>query len=127
MEECAALPGYDISKYFDRAGELKDVKSRDLIAYIKEVIRYEFTAKDFRIWAGTLVTAVKIAEFGATEDLNVAEKNVLAAVDAVGARLGYTHAIAGASYGSPGVIEHYSEGSVIVYYSDYIDELIVAE
>jgi DNA topoisomerase-1 len=127
VEECAALPGYEIFKYHDESGELKDVKSRDLNAYIKEVIGEEFTAKDFRTWAGTLIAATKLAELGATEDLKVAEKNVLSAVDAVAERLGNTRDIARASYISPRVIEHYMEGSVVAYYSERMEEVIAAE
>src|SRR5215212_784239 len=127
VEECAALPGYEVFKYFDDEGELKDVKSRDLNAYVKEVMGPEFTAKDFRTWAGTLIAAAKLAELGATEDAKAAEKNVVAAIDAVAERLGNTRAIARSSYVSPRVIEHYMEGAVIAYYSDRIEEVIVAE
>ena len=127
VEECAALPGYEVFKYYDEEGELKDVKSRELNAYVKEVMGQEFTAKDFRTWAGTLVAAVKLAGLGATEDLKVAEKNVIAAVDAVAQRLGNTRAIARSSYVSPRVIDHYMEGSVVAYYSERIEEIIVAE
>ena len=127
VEECAALPGYEVFKYYDEDGEIKDVKSRDLNAYVKEVMGQEFTAKDFRTWAGTLVAAVKLAELGATEDLKAAEKNVIAAVDAVAQRLGNTRAIARSSYVSPRVIDHYMEGAVVAYYSDRIEEIIVAE
>src|SRR5215213_3168339 len=62
VEECAALPGYEIFKYLDESGEVRDAKARDLNAYIKEVMGEEFTAKDFRTWAGTLFAAVKLAE-----------------------------------------------------------------
>ncbi len=127
VEECAALPGYEVFKYFDDEGELKDVKSRELNAYVKEVMGDEFTAKDFRTWAGTLVAAARLAEFGATVDVKAAEKNVLTAIDAVAERLGNTRAIARSSYVSPRVIEHYMEGAVIAYYSEHIEEVIVAE
>src|SRR5918995_909255 len=36
VEECAALPGYEVFKYYDDSGEGKDVKARDLNAYLKE-------------------------------------------------------------------------------------------
>lgn len=127
VEECVALPGYEVFKYYDEEGEIKDVKSRELNAYIKEIIGEEFTAKDFRTWAGTLVAAVKLAELGATEDLKAAEKNVVEAIDAVAERLGNTRAIARSSYVSPRVIDHYMEGSVVSYYSERIEEVIVAE
>ena len=126
VEECVAFPGYEVFKCCDEEGEVKDVKSRELNAYIKEVIGEVFMAKDFRTWAGTLV-ALKLTELGATEDLKAAEKNVVAVIDAVAERLGNTRAIARSSYVSPRVINHYMEGSVISYYSERIEEVIVAE
>jgi DNA topoisomerase-1 len=127
VERCAALPGHEVFKYRDEEGEIRDVKSRDLNAYVKEVMGEEFTPKDFRTWAGTLIAAVKLAELGVTEDLKVAEQNVLAAVDDVAQRLGNTRDIARASYISPRVIDHYMEGSVIAYYGELVKEIIAAE
>ncbi len=127
VEECVELPGYEIFKYLDESGEVRDVKARDLNAYVKEVMGEEFTPKDFRTWAGTLFAAVKLAEIGATEDLEQAEKNVLEAVDDVAKRLGNTRDIARASYISPRIFDHYMEGSVIAYYGEKIEEVIAAE
>jgi DNA topoisomerase I len=127
VEECAAMPGYEIFKYLDESGEVRDAKARDLNAYVKEVMGEEFTPKDFRTWAGTLFAAVKLAELGATEDLQLAEKNVLEAVDEVAHRLGNTRDIARASYISPRVIDHYMEGSVIAYYGELIEEIVAQQ
>jgi DNA topoisomerase-1 len=127
VEECVALSGYEIFKYRDEGGDIRDVKARDLNAYVKEVMGPEFTPKDFRTWAGTLFAAVKLAELGATEDLGQAEKNVLQAVDDVAARLGNTRDIARASYISPRVIEHYLEGSVVEHHAEQLEEIIAAE
>ena len=127
VEECAALPGYEIFKYLDESGEVRDAKARDLNAYVKEVMGEEFTPKDFRTWAGTLFAAVKLAELGATEDLEQAEKNVLEAVGEVAQRLGNTRDIARASYVSPRVIDHYMEGSVIAYYGELIEEVVAQQ
>jgi DNA topoisomerase-1 len=77
VEERVAFPGYEVFKCCDKEGEVKDVKSHELNAYVKEVIGEVFMAKDFRTWAGTLV-ALKLTELGATEDLKAAEKNVVA-------------------------------------------------
>jgi DNA topoisomerase I len=127
VEECAALPGYEIFKYLDESGEVRGAKARDLNAYVKEVMGEEFTPKEFRTWAGTLFAAVKLAELGATEDLEQAEKNVLEAVDDVAQRLGNTRDIARASYISPRVIDHYMEGSVIAYYGELIEEIVAQQ
>jgi DNA topoisomerase I len=127
VEQCVALLGYEIFKYCDDSGEIRDVKSHDLNAYVKEVMGSHFTPKDFRTWAGTLIAAVKLAELGATADLDQAEKNVLEAVDDVAHLLGNTRDIARASYISPRIIDHYMEGSVIAYYGELVEEIIAAE
>jgi DNA topoisomerase I len=127
VEECAALPGYEIFKYLDESGEVRNAKARDLNAYVKEVMGEEFTPKDFRTWAGTLFAAVKLAEIGITEHLEQAEQNVLEAVDHVAQRLGNTRDIARASYISPRVIDHYMEGSVIAYYGELLEEIVAQQ
>jgi len=127
VEECVSLPGYEVFKYYDGAGEIWDVKSRDLNAYVKEVMGEMFSPKDFRTWAGTLIAAVKLAELGATENPQAAEKNVLSAVDAVAERLGNTRDIARASYISPRGIDHYLEGSVVAYHGERLEEIIAEQ
>lgn len=127
VEECAALPGYEIFKYYDESGKLRDVKARDLNVYIKEVMGEEFSPKDFRTWAGTLIAALKLAELGASEDEKMAKKNVLQAIDAVAERLGNTRSIARSSYVSPRVIDHYLEGSVVARQAERLEEVIAAE
>ena len=127
VEECAELPGYEVFKYYDEEGEIRDVKSRDLNAYVKEVMGEGFSPKDFRTWAGTLIAAVKLAELRAAEEPKLAQKNVLMAIDEVARRLGNTRDIARASYISPRVIDHYMEGSVVAYYGERLEEVIAAE
>jgi DNA topoisomerase-1 len=127
VEECVAMPGYEVFKYVDDGGEVRDVKARDLNLYVKRVMGDEFTPKDFRTWAGTLIAAVKLAELGPPTEPKHAGKNVLEAVDAVAERLGNTRDIARASYISPRVIDHYLEGSVVAYHAEHLDEVIAAE
>lgn len=127
VEECRDLPGYEVFKYLDASGEVKDVRARDLNTYIKEVVGEQFTAKDFRTWAGTLIAASTLAGIGSTSDIKTAQRNVLEAVDSVAHRLGNTREIARSSYISPRVIEHYMEGSVVAYYGERLEEIIAAE
>ena len=127
VEECAAMPGYEVFKYVDDGGEIRDVKARDLNLYVKQVMGEEFSPKDFRTWAGTLIAAVKLAELGPATERERANKNVLEAVDAVAERLGNTRDIARSSYISPRVIDHYLEGSVVAYHAEHLDEVIAAE
>jgi len=106
---------------------VRDVKARDLNAYVKQVMGDEFTPKDFRTWAGTLIAAVKLADLGPVAEPGHTDRNVLAAVDAVAERLGNTRDIARASYISPRVIDHYLEGSVVAYHAEHLEEVIIAE
>src|ERR687893_393139 len=87
VEECVGLPGYEVFKYVDESGRVRDVKARDLNSYVKQVMGEEFTPKDFRTWAGTLIAAVKLAELGPVTESKHAEENVLGAIDAVAERL----------------------------------------
>ena len=126
VEECVDLPGYEVFKYFDGEGEVKDVKSRDLNVYVKEVMGDGFTPEEFRTWAGTLIAAVQLAGLRPVTESKRAEKNVLAAVDAVAEWLGNTRDIARSSYISPRVIDHYLEGSVVAYSGEQLEEVIAA-
>jgi DNA topoisomerase I len=127
VEECAGLPGYEVFKYVDEDGDVRDVKARELNSYVKRVMGDEFTPKDFRTWAGTLIAAVQLAGLGPVTESKRAEKNVLAAVDAVAERLGNTRDIARSSYISPRVIDHYLEGPMVAYFGEHLEEVIAAE
>ena len=124
VEECVGLPGYEVFKYVDDSGKVRDVRARDLNLYVKQVMGDEFTPKDFRTWAGTLIAAVKLAELGPVTEPEHADENVL---EAVAERLGYTRDIARASYISPRVIDHYLEGSMVAYHAEHLEEVIIAE
>lgn len=122
------LPGYEIFKYYNEAGELVDVRSDDLNAYIKEIMGYDFSAKDFRTWAATLIAAVALSD---ADDATIcsptqAKRNVSQAVKMVSEKLGNTPAIARASYIDPRVIDHYLSGYTIKNYlrriKHYLDQ-----
>lgn len=97
------LPGYEIFKFIDEDGKIQDVKSQHLNEYIREVMGPEFSAKDFRTWAGTVIAAMSLDELGAIEeaDQRKLSKNIKQAVVAVSERLGNTPAIARKSYIAP--------------------------
>jgi DNA topoisomerase-1 len=115
VKELDELPGYEIFKYYDENGVLQDVKSNHLNEYIREVMGDEFSAKDFRTWAGTVIAAIALRELGAVEekDQKTLRKNIRDAVVSVSEKLGNTPAIARSSYIDPRVIEHYTHGKTL--------------
>src|SRR5262249_32551911 len=55
VRKCQALPGPELFQYVDGRGARRALSSSDVNAYVREVTGQEFTAKDFRTWAGTVL------------------------------------------------------------------------
>jgi DNA topoisomerase-1 len=104
------LPGYEIFKYIDNDGNIRNVDSAEVNEYIKEIMGDEFTAKDFRTWGGTLWATAELAAAEKAETENDRKKNVNLCVRKVAARLGNTPAIARSSYIDPRIINAYIKG-----------------
>ncbi|HET8551682.1 MAG TPA: DNA topoisomerase IB [Gammaproteobacteria bacterium] len=113
VAELDHIPGREIFKYFDEHGNKVIVVSDDLNAYIHEIMGEDFSAKDFRTWAGTSLAALALDAFGVAETKKQAEANVRKAIRAVATRLGNTPAIARGSYIDPRVIDCYLNGCTL--------------
>ncbi len=126
VQEIDDLPGYEIFKFIDENGEKQDVKSEHLNAYIREVMGEEFSAKDFRTWAGTVIAAIALDEIGALEekDQKSLDKNIRNAVVKVSERLGNTPSVARSSYIDPRVIDQYIDGKTINYFQNEVKRLL---
>jgi DNA topoisomerase-1 len=126
VKEIDDLPGYEIFKFIDEDGQRQDVKSEHLNAYIREVMGEEFSAKDFRTWAGTVIAAMALDEIGAIEekDQKALDKNIRNAVVKVSEHLGNTPSVARGSYIDPRVIEEYIDGKTINYFQNEVDRLL---
>ncbi|HAV53734.1 MAG: DNA topoisomerase [Aequorivita sp.] len=126
VQEIDDMPGYEIFKYLDEDNNIIDVKSDDLNCYIHEVMGEEFSAKDFRTWAGTMIAAIALDELGVVEekDQKLLDKNIKEAVNRVSETLGNTPAVARSSYIDPRVIEDYTEGRTLKYFEKEINQLL---
>jgi DNA topoisomerase-1 len=120
------MPGYEIFKYLDEDDNIVDVKSDDLNTYIHEIIGEEFSAKDFRTWAGTMIAAIALDELGVVDkkDQEILDKNIKEAVNLVSERLGNTPSVARGSYIDPRVIEDYTKGRTLKYFEKEINQLL---
>ena len=96
--------------YLDENEKPRAVKPGDVNNYLKTVTSTEFSAKDFRTWGGTLLTAVELAELGKAEDEKQIRKNICAAIKKVAAQLGNTPTICRGSYVHPKVLKAYENG-----------------
>jgi DNA topoisomerase-1 len=98
------LPGHELFQYVDERGGVRSVTSGDVNAYLREASGEDFTAKDFRTWAGTLIAAQGLS--GERPGGNGAAKR---AVAAVAVRLGNTPAVCRKSYIYPGILAAYAD------------------
>jgi DNA topoisomerase-1 len=86
--------------------------------YLREITREDFTAKDFRTWAGTVQTALTLAAMGRAQTQAEAKRNVVQAIKETAERLGNRPATSRNYYVHPAVIEAYMDGSLF----DYVKE-----
>lgn len=109
VKECRDIPGKDLFQYYDSNGERKPVDSSMVNNYIKEATAGDFSAKDFRTWAGSLHALKALHNIGKAETEADIKKNVVAALDIVSEKLGNTRTICKKYYVHPGVLSLYEE------------------
>lgn len=109
------VPGYNVFKYQNGDGNFVKVTGRQINAYIKEVMGSNFSAKDFRTWAGTLVCACALAREGVEIPVQKTAKNkrIVAAIKETAEVLGNTPAVCRGSYVCPEIIDAFEKGRVI--------------
>lgn len=107
------LPGQDLFQYVDDGGEVRDISSQDVNDYLREITAEDFTAKDFRTWAGTVLAAIALNAQEKFETKMQAKANIKTAIGTVAKILGNTPAICRKCYVHPAVLETYLDGSSI--------------
>jgi DNA topoisomerase-1 len=112
IERCQDLPGQELFQYAGEDGELKPIDSADVNEFLKEVSGQDFTAKDFRTWAGTVLAARALQEFAAIDADAPRKQNVVRAIESVAERLGNTKAVCRKCYVHPAVIDSYLDGTL---------------
>jgi DNA topoisomerase I len=107
------LPGQELFQYVDEEDQLRDVTSQDVNSYLREITDEDFTAKDFRTWAGTVLVALALNVQEAFRTKKQAKANVKDAISAVSKILGNTPAVCRKCYVHPAVLESYLDGDLI--------------
>jgi DNA topoisomerase I len=107
------LPGQDLFQYVDDQGQTQDVKSEDVNNYLREAAGADFSAKDFRTWAGTVLAAIALRQFEQFETKAQAKKNMVVAIERVAQRLGNTPAVCRKCYIHPAILDSYLDGRTV--------------
>jgi len=107
------LPGQSLFQYVDAGGSVHEISSQDVNEYLREITGEDFTAKDFRTWAGTVLATIALSAAGAFETKKQAKANLKQAIGAVANILGNTPAVCRQCYIHPAVLEAYLNGNAI--------------
>jgi len=121
------LPGQELFQYVDENDEVRAITSQDVNDYLREMTGEDFTAKDFRTWAGTVLAAIALSAVGAFHTKKQAQANVKDAIDAVSKILRNTPAICRKCYIHPAVLETYLCGEPIEGLKRTIEKALTRE
>jgi DNA topoisomerase-1 len=113
VKKCRDLPGKELFQYMDEKGKVHDIHSAHINKYLKEISGEDFTAKDFRTWAGTVLAAIALREFEKFDSKAAAKSYVKKAIERVAEKLGNTPAICKKCYIHPGIIDSYLKGNTL--------------
>jgi DNA topoisomerase-1 len=113
VRACQDLPGQELFRYIDDEGDVRSVESSDVNQYLRDTTGSDFTAKDFRTWAGTVLAARELSNRGGFESEAEAKRNLAAAIKAVAEQLGNTEAVCRKCYVHPAIVEAYLDGSLL--------------
>lgn len=115
VQACRDIPGKELFQYIDADGTRKSIDSGAVNKYIKDASGGDFTAKDFRTWAGTLNILRAFKSIGLSETEADCKKNIVSALDEVSKKLGNTRTVCKKYYVHPGIIKLYEEQNLQKY------------
>ncbi|NYF91672.1 DNA topoisomerase IB [Tunturiibacter empetritectus] len=122
VQRCQDIPGYELFQYVDKDGTQHSIDSSDVNDYLREIAGQDFTAKDFRTWAGSVLACDLLHEFEAFESETQAKRNVVQAIKSVAARLGNTPSVCRKCYVHPAVLDSYMSGAMLKSVKRTIEE-----
>ena len=115
VKDCRDIPGKELFQYYTESGERKAVDSSMLNNYIKEATGADFSAKDFRTWAGSLQMLRCLKCLEKVESAAQRKSNIVAALNEVSLKLGNTRTVCKKYYVHPGIIDLYEKDEIEKY------------
>lgn len=113
VKRCKELPGQDLFEYEDEEGKPVSISSTDVNDYLQRMTDDNFTAKDFRTWAGTVLAYLALQQFKKFDNEAEAKKNIVQAIESVSKKLGNTPTVCRKCYVHPEVFNAYLDGTLI--------------
>lgn len=115
VKRCKDIPGQDLFQYYDTEGNHRCVTSSDINNYLKNITGEDFTAKDFRCWAGSVNAFEAFQKLSKPESEKEFKHKVVEVLDEVASKLGNTRTVCKKYYVHPTVIAAFEKGSIWKY------------
>jgi DNA topoisomerase-1 len=117
VRKCLDIPGYELFQYLDSEGQRHAIDASDVNAYLREITpssdEIGFTAKDFRTWAGSVLTCTLLRELEPYASETEAKRNIVQAIKSVAKLLGNTPSVCRKCYIHPVVLDSYLDGQMM--------------
>lgn len=115
VKRCKDIPGQELFQYYDDNGIAHTIGSGDINNYLKEITEEDFTAKDFRAWAGSVNALCAFHEIGEFSNQTECKRKIVEVIDSVAQKLGNTRSVCKKYYIHPTVIATYENGGIEKY------------
>lgn len=122
VKKCMHIPGQELFQYYNKDGSRCAVDSGDVNHYLKEVTGEDFTAKDFRTWAGSVSALFAFKTAGEFDTVTECKRKIISVLDEVALNLGNTRTVCKKYYVHPSVISSYEHGTIFKYIKDLDEE-----
>jgi DNA topoisomerase-1 len=115
IKKCKDIPGQDLFQYYDDDGKHCCIGSTDVNNYLKNITGEDFTAKDFRAWAGSVNALECFRKLERPETQTEYRRKVVEVLDEVASNLGNTRAVCKKYYVHPTVLAAFEKGHISKY------------
>jgi len=122
IKKCRDVPGKELFQYYDQDGNHHSIDSGVVNSYIREISHQDFTAKDFRTWAGTVQALLALKSIGCCETVTEAKRKIVEALDIVSEHLGNTRTVCKKYYVHPLILSLY-ESRKLEKYTNELDSI----
>jgi DNA topoisomerase-1 len=115
IKQCLEIPGKELFQYYDDEGKRCSIGSGDVNNYLKQITGEDFTAKDFRTWAGSVSALYAFKEAGEFDTVNECKKKIVSVLNEVAIDLGNTRSVCKKYYVHPTILKSYEKGTIFKY------------
>ncbi len=117
IKQCSELPGFELFQYIDDQGNRHSVDSSDVNSYLSDTTEQKITAKDFRTWGGTTLSASTLYKLGDFVDEKILKNNLTDSVKTVAKHLRNTVAVCRSYYIHPVIFKSYEDKRLIPHFN----------